>query len=374
MKRTWAETLRRILSQPTAAFREESVVAAVEGWASRRELDVESDAEGNLVIRLRRGRRPRNRWVFAAHMDHPAFVVRRSRGRTVWAEFRGGVKKEYFEDGAVVFPGPEGPVRGRIAHLGREGRYGFDVVRVDLAGEGAVAPGTIGSWDVPVFRLRGDTVCARSCDDLAGVAAILCAMDELRRGRGALDVTALLTRAEEVGFMGALAASRSGILDGDARIVAIEASKAQKAAPLGGGVVIRVGDKSSSFDRALTNLVGSVATDLGKRDRAFRHTRQLMPGGTCESTVYCAHGFQATGLCLPLGNYHNQGPRGRAAAEQISAVDFASLVKLLVALGVSRATPEDEERKLRLRVEKRFARRRRLFVEGPGSGGRTAKS
>jgi endoglucanase len=66
----------------------------------------------------------------------------------------------------------------------------------------------------------------------------------------------------------------------------------------------------------------------------------LMPGGTCESSVYCSCGFSATGLCLALGNYHNMGPEGKPAPEEISFSDYENLVKLMETVVSSDGNPQ----------------------------------
>jgi endoglucanase len=80
-----------------------------------------------------------------------------------------------------------------------------------------------------------------------------------------------------------------------------------------------------------------------------------MAGGACEASVFCHAGYDATCLCLPLGNYHNMphldalqaggydraslGPP-RAAREFIHSWDYYGLVDLLVALAMKPPTPE----------------------------------
>src|SRR4028118_1698993 len=62
-----------------------------------------------------------------------------------------------------------------------------------------------------------------------------------------------------------------------------------------------------------------------------RFQRALMPGGTCEATVYDAYGFKAASICVPLGNYHNMDKaKGRIGPEYIDLNDWASMVKLFV--------------------------------------------
>ena len=61
-----------------------------------------------------------------------------------------------------------------------------------------------------------------------------------------------------------------------------------------------------------------------------------MDGGTCESSAYCTLGYEATGLCIALGNYHNvNAARGRLGPEYVDLGDFANVVKWFVELARS---------------------------------------
>jgi endoglucanase len=283
-------------------------------------------------------------------MDHPGFVVMpRAKGhadRTVLAEFRGDVREEYFVGAKVRLILGETGVGAVVRKYTPAATNHSPVCELELARPVNVPAGTIGMWDFAPARIAGGKLLARACDDIAGVASVLAAMDEIVSGKLNANVTALFTRAEEVGFVGALAICDSGLLDRDSLIVAIETSQAHASAPLGSGAIVRVGDKSRTFEPSLTACVASVAGDLARSDKTFRYTRQLMPGGTCESTAYCAFGYRATGLCVPLGNYHNMGRNKRVAAEQIDLGDFQSLVKLLVGLAASSTTPREADKKL----------------------------
>jgi endoglucanase len=84
-----------------------------------------------------------------------------------------------------------------------------------------------------------------------------------------------------------------------------------------------------------------IATELASENRDFRFQRRLMDGGTCEATAFCAAGYRAGGLALPLGNYHNMqgldgGPAG-IGAEHILVSDYVSEIELLVRLAESSA-------------------------------------
>lgn len=358
------DLLRRVLSLPTAPFVEQSVVSFIQEWAAQRGLDFATDAAGNVLVRYagRRGGKGGPCWVFAAHMDHPGFVSTRQRGLRVWAEFRGGVAAEYFVGSRVRFidgaAEAAGVVRRRREADKAKGEI-FPLCEVELDVPAEVRPGTLGMWDVGVFRLSGRRVSARACDDLGGVASVLAAMEEIAASRARTDVTGMFTRGEEAGFVGALAAASSGQLPADSLLVAIETSAAQPRAKLGDGVVVRVGDRTLTFEPELTAHVSAVAGELAA-DSEFRFVRQLMPGGTCESTVYQAFGLRTAALCVPLGNYHNQGSGGKIRPEQIDAGDFDCLVKLLVALANSKG-PAGTMDNLRKRLGGLLRQRRKLL-------------
>src|SRR5262245_34252788 len=109
--RQWLVELTGI---PTAAGREQGVIEWVTRWVrGRGDLALTSDGAGNLLIR-RRGGAGKGRPLFiTAHMDHPAFVVRRMLDdQRVELEFRGGVHSPYFSGAAIeIFDGGGAPHR-----------------------------------------------------------------------------------------------------------------------------------------------------------------------------------------------------------------------------------------------------------------------
>jgi putative aminopeptidase FrvX len=364
VKKAHLEILRSLLSVPTCPFAEGAVVERVHYWSARLGLEVARDAAGNLLLRPREAKRTGAPWLFAAHMDHPGFIARSQRGLEIEADFIGSVRSEYFPDARVGFFPTEGAsVKATVLSTRPAPSKTHLVCRLKLAKAATIPPGTIGMWDVPAFHVAGTRLSSRACDDVAGVASVLCAMGEIARRQPAADVIGLLTVAEEAGLVGATAACEAGTIPPGARVVAIETSAAQPQAKLGSGVVVRVGDRLWTFDPALTAHIAAVAADVAGKDHAFRHTRQLMPGGVCESTAYCLWGHQAAGLCVPLGNYHNQGKGGRIRAEQIDLGDFESLVKLLVALPLDRREVEETGAAIRKRLAGRLEAWRKVLGE-----------
>lgn len=376
--------LMQLTSLPTAAGREDRVIEWVHRWARRRNrVRLEPDRFGNLLLR-RAASRSRRPVIFSAHMDHPAFVVTRVGGDRLEADFRGGVPDDCFPGSAVqLHHGDRPPQRGTIVSLKPAESAGQDKrVLVRFGDPVEATPGDLMTWDLEPAYVRHGRLYAPACDDLAAVAAALAAFDLLGRVGGGgkrrrPDVRVLLTRAEEVGLIGAIAACRSGIIPAQARIIVLENSRSSAAdSPIGAGPIVRVGDLASTFDPDLTYRVGRVAQAMAARDSTFKWQRKLMPGGTCEASAYAALGFASTCLCLPLGNYHNvneaaagRGSRSRSGgqsgggaigAEMISLSDYHGLIRLLVEVGRALDQPAGTP-SLRDALTAHFAQRRRIL-------------
>jgi endoglucanase len=365
VKPKYHDWLRQLTSLPTAAGREDHVIAWVERFvARRRNVKLSRDRFGNITL-SRSGASGGRPIYFTAHMDHPAFVVRDVIGaRQVTAAFRGGVAREYFKGTKVLLHHHDAkPQRGvvrdfvkledNVTDLGADDSEKLLDVRFDH--DVASEPGDVITWDVGDARIDGDRLHAPACDDLAGLAAALAAFDALGQYP---NVRVLLTRAEEVGFIGAIAACKAKSIPKNARLICLENSKSYAESPIGGGPIVRVGDYTSTFDPDLTYRVGRIAAGIAEADDAFRWQRKLMPGGTCEASAFLSYGYTATCLCLPLGNYHNMNERtGRIAAETISVSDFDGLVRLLVETG-RRLDEPDKAPPLRQRLDGLFAQRR----------------
>lgn len=327
--------LAELTNIPTASGLEDRVVAWVERWVARRDdLKLSKDSGGNVFISQER-RKKEAPVLAVAHMDHPAFVITCEDGSF---EFRGGVDAAYFEDARIdVVSRMDGPA-GRVRSYDPESSTGI----AHFVSE--VKPGDIAMWRFANPRVRQGVFRAPACDDLAGVAAALAALDRARRV-GIPHFGVLLTRAEEVGLIGALHAAKQRTIPDGARLLSIETSRELPNARIGDGPIVRIGDRSTVFDHELSNRISRAAAADG-----LVHQRRLMDGGGCEATAFGVYGYQATGLCLALGNWHNRGNLSQVEAgdrsaaipmlEEISIEDFHGLVDLL--LLAARAVDEDD--------------------------------
>ncbi len=314
------------MRRPAAPYYEHAVRDEVESICAEHRLECKRDRFGNLLVRLRTGPTQRP-LVLAAHLDHPGFEIIRRLSDSRWlARFRGGVPNIYFRAGIPLRLMP-----GAIAaKLGRRKSKEPRIFEIRAAQLPQMRP-KFAVWELEDFAVRSRRIHGRACDDLIGVACILATLIELKEARASVNVIGVISRAEEVGFHGALAVAAARAIPKNALIVSLETSRELPGVKMGQGVILRVGDRSSIFDSEGTRFLREVAAALTTRRRGFRFQRGLMSGGTCEATAYQQFGFQTAAVCVALGNYHNCAPRNKIQAEYVSVSDACGMVDLLVA-------------------------------------------
>jgi len=318
--------VRAFLAQPTAPFHEDAVRAEIHlQLAQCPHVQTTVDESGNIVAHYQRGSAT-PRFALAAHMDHPGFVG---------GEFLGGVPEGYRAN--------DPPTR-------------------DF--------GAFAMWDLPAFAVREERIYSRACDDLIGCAAILATFFQLEETGAEASVHGLFSRAEEVGFVGAIELAKGGLLPREVTIVSLETSSEKSGGcRMGDGVIVRVGDRTSVFDPATT----ATFLDLAKR-AAIPAQRCLMSGGTCEATAYQLFGYRCGALCIALGNYHNCGPDLRIEPEFVAISDLEAMVGLCGEIARAAAPLSAAEDVLRARLEARAADYTRRFAITPARGEGTAPS
>lgn len=318
----------RLMRQPAVAYHESMVWTEVEAICKEHGLKWKVDRWGNRHVRHATApeRRP---LLLAAHMDHPGFEIIEPLGDGRWkAQFLGGVGDPWFKRGVPVRLHP-GDIKTKLGkRVGRAKE--FELVADEKGTQARLAVPRFGVWELENFAVRKGTIHGRACDDLIGVASILATLVELKRRRARAHVIGLITRAEEVGFQGALAAAADGLIPTNALAISLETSREMPPVKIGQGVIVRVGDRASIFSSKATRFLAEVAGDLQKTDKAFQWQRALMSGGTCEATVFQEYGIETAAVCVALGNYHNCGANHRIKAEFVSAHDAETMVALLV--------------------------------------------
>jgi putative aminopeptidase FrvX len=269
-------------------------------------IRLEKDPFGNIIASF--GDPMRNaRFAFVAHMDHPGWQLH------PMSRFLGGV--------------PE-----------------------SLRGKRAIREfGDFGMWDLPPWRIDGDRLYSRACDDLIGCATIIATLRNLVGEEPVRPFVAVFTRAEEVGFIGAIQLAKSRRLPADITFISLEASAERSPAKMGEGPIVRVGDRVSIFDPSTTEFFVEVA-----KKREIQYQRCLMAGGTCEATAFQAFGYRAAALCIALGNYHNCTPDEQIDEEYVDIGDLEGLIDLCVAIASEPSEIAGARAALRERLEGRL--------------------
>ena len=365
MNRADLNRLTTLLSCPTAPFREETVTTVIATWLSRAKVPCFRDPVGNIVVgassraeyrRLVRTHGIEPLRVFIAHMDHPGFHgLRWLSDRRLAIEWHGGSPVKKLAGAPVWLATAKNYVaRGRLANVrldaSRHGMHSAEVV-IQMPSWKARPPADVlyggFRFRAPVWR-TGERLYTKAADDLVGVFAVLQTAMKLFAGRRRAPFLGLLTRAEEVGFVGAVGHFELGWLDNARRLivcVSLETSRALPGAHIGKGPVVRLGDRRTVFEPDAPQVLTETAQHILPR----RHQRRIMDGGACEATAATAWGFPAIGISVPLGNYHNQDDKtGAPAPEYVHLKDVEGMLKLCQALmvpGLPWATPWKQQRR-----------------------------
>ncbi|HLD98763.1 MAG TPA: hypothetical protein VJB59_00805 [Bdellovibrionota bacterium] len=386
--------LTSILSQPTAPFRERNVIRTITAEFEKAGVPYFADPIGNIVVgvdsqksykKLLVTRSPSEPLrVFIAHMDHPGFHGLEWKSESdLLIKWHGGSPVHSLENAGVFVADSTGYLaEGKIvsAEL-RPNGLAIDKALVHLE-----SPESLKSeYPDPemlfgAFRFRepiwteGDIYYTKAADDLVGSFTIASlALDLWSRGKKPkIPFLGLLTRAEEVGFIGAIGHLELGWLQKAKRpllCVSLETSRTLPDAEIGKGPVVRLGDRFTVFDAKSLR----VFLDVAEKALPGRFQRRVMDGGTCEGSAATVYGFPTVAISIPLGNYHNQsfeggpdslGPLG-PAPEFVHRADVAGMIELCHALLKPKLPWNSPWEKKRGDFKKLFRGSRKLLKSGP---------
>lgn len=334
LNRRRLQLLKEILQQPSAPFREQHVIRCVSQHLTDERVPFFTDPAGNLVIGVKseqeykriitkRSKEPVR--IFIAHMDHPGFHgvkwISKNRLSIKWhggspVKHLAGAKVWLANDDEMLTEG----ILAKIKLL--ESKMAIDTAEVslkhsDIALNQLKAKSLFGGLS---FRSHhwtsGKRLYTRAADDLVGVFAIVStAIDHFKNGKSNQSFLGILTRAEEVGFVGAVRHLQTGWLQSSKRpllCISLEASRTLTNAEVGKGPVIRLGDRRTLFHSGYLHIL----TQLAEKILPGKYQRRIMDGGSCEATATTAWGIPTIGITLPLGNYHNQGFEGGMDCER----------------------------------------------------------
>lgn len=332
-KKRATDILKKLLYIPTAPFNEHSVLHAITIISLKSKLFVEKDRYGNIIVSTNK-KTPE--LMLCSHADHPGFEVDSVKGNICQATFYGGVPLKYFQGTKVTLYSSQDHTRiceGKIIHAKEDKRKDAKTAKIiiptTIQKNSAVKKGDIAVWSLPDPQIRKRTMHARSIDDIGGCAAALSSLIELKKSGAKQNISCIFTRAEEQGFIGAIAAAKNCSISKATPILSVECSNFSGRAEMGGGPIVRAGDSTAIFDPQLTKMMTRIAARLKKKNKRFNYQRKLMDGGTCEATAFQAYGYRTAGISLPLGNYHNIGKK-KIEPEHISIDDYLNMIDLIV--------------------------------------------
>jgi putative aminopeptidase FrvX len=329
--------MRDIFSNPTAPYREQWVLNCIQRKLKAMRVPYFKDEMGNIVAGVSGARQlgKSKKLALVAHTDHPGFHLIEKLKPGLWkARWLGGAPPKVKGSTVAVynprFPHAvtKGTIKSDKVHGNKDSGFLIEIGK-KYRQSSILDASCFGTFDFSGYRRRGNRISTRAADDLAGVAIILSTFERLSP-KERRNMVGIFTRAEEIGFRGAIGIIESGILGPQHKIISLEASRQMDGARIGRGPIIRLGDKKTLFDSGITARLDGAAAELSKRDRGFKTQRRIMNGGTCEATVFNLNGIPSSGLAVPLGNYHNQRRDGRPGAEFIDIRDVERAVDLCV--------------------------------------------
>lgn len=321
-----------LTSVPTAPFREAAVTRKLLQWlrVHLKGKAVIKKRRGGVVVSYRGAGDDKPALALAAHLDHPAFALSRVTARGARALKLGGLPPHLLPGAAVEAFAKDNrdnhPLARGVLGKAKKGSDDYPVTWTTPPARGVKLDFAV--LALPACEVKGGWLISRSVDDLLGCAVSLEAVRRLAVARAKVNVTVLLNRAEEVGFVGALDMIVSRELPAGDSYLSIESSRELPGSRPGGGPTIRLGDRACAFDPNLVALLDAAAAKL--RKRGARVQRLRLTGGTCEATAYQAFGYEAAGVAVPLVNYHNGWGADAVAPEKVRVSDVEGAVKLLV--------------------------------------------
>lgn len=337
------KTLQEVLSVPTGPFMEnfliDAITARLKKLAPR--IAVKRDRFDNLLIQYREAPRKPAAFAFQAHLDHPGFRYReQTSSKGGIAEVLGGMSPNIV-GGKIRFystaraSGVSAKILECFSEPDASVPFSAKRVMVRISHRGPVAEGTLGMWDYPALKETRGFLKGRAFDDNLSVATLIFLLEDCARKKVASNFDVLLTRAEEVGFIGCLATLEHKTFKLPKLIVNLEMPRANNHIEIGNGVVVRVGDANLNYDVLLTASLQLLASQLSEKSPSFKFQRRLGFTGGTEVAPFILAGYSAGALCVPVEHAHNRDDQGRPQPERVAVSDLLSFLEMITALAVT---------------------------------------
>ena len=329
------QILRLLGKNPATSFNESLVSGQVKTLLSESDIFFKEDKYGNIIAEVPGvGTTDDDHSIaFVAHMDHPGLEVTDVRDDgLVIATAMGGIPNAVFNQETDGFTFDAEGNRNPCLIRPYEGAIDRTV---SVVGESSFDVGAPITFDLEDFFVDEGIINMRALDDLAGCAAIITVLLELKKKPSGNNVYGIFTRAEEVGLIGARLLALEKAVSLNTFVVSIETSSVIPGVQQGMGPVIRTGDASYTFNAEAEQILIFARNSILKNDDSFKCQRQLMSAGSCEASAFAANGYKTTGIAFPLINWHNAttfigDPDGDVGLEKISLGDYLGGIRLMM--------------------------------------------
>lgn len=289
---------------------------------------VAADRMGNLICKMSLGRGEKKKKIMiSSHMDEVGFMVDaiRSDGMLTFGVV-GGIDPSVMAGRKITVEGKQGLIGGVICskaihHKDKEERLkalDAEKLYMDIGvtskeeAEKLVEIGSFATFDSEFFTFGKDgrTVKCKALDDRMGCAAMLEAMDVLRKSppETDLEVYFCFTVREEIGFSGAevaanmIAPDLSVVLETTAISDLPETEPHRRVADVGKGAAVSVADRATIYDRALVDTAIEIARESGVNAQLKRYVSGGNDAGKIHKTL---GGVKVLAISVPTRYLHS---------------------------------------------------------------------
>ena len=275
-----------------------------------------TDNLGNLIV-FKKGRKtPKNKLMFAAHMDEVGFMVTdiTDEGFLRFGAV-GGIDPRVVLGRSLRFKnGISGVVGTKAVHQQspeeRKKAPDFSEMLIDIGASGReqaekhVARGDCAVFDSDAFRFGEGFVKSKAIDDRAGCLIMM----DMINGTPEYDAWYVFTVQEEIGMRGAKAAAFTVqpdiavVLESTTACDIAAVSGDKRVCQLGKGCVVSFMDRATIYDRELYKIARSAADSRGIANQ----TKTLIAGGNDSGAIHVsAGGVRTCALSLPCRYLHS---------------------------------------------------------------------
>lgn len=278
--------------------------------------EITVDPLGNLLV-FKKGRKtPKNKLMFAAHMDEVGFMVTdiTDEGFLRFGAVGGIDPRVLLGRGVRFAGGVKGVVGTKAVHQQsadeRKKAPAFDDMLIDIGSstkeqaEKLIERGSCAVFDSDAFCFGDGFIKSKAIDDRAGCLIMM----DMINGEPEYDAWYAFTVQEEIGTRGAKAAAFTIAPD---IAVVLETTTAcdiagvsgdNRVCELGGGCVVSFMDRSTIYDKELYHIARQTADRLGIPNQ----TKTLIAGGNDSGSIHVSGGGVRTcALSVPCRYLHS---------------------------------------------------------------------